>query len=812
MNKKIISVAFAVIFCFIAVTLNCFAAVTSEEKSSVSDIANRGIVLRDSSDLPFVVENEILKCTAQMNEDLTRLNLTISFAGTRTDYAHTLLGFKITFRQDMLSSCIGISGTLMGKAISSLGDEVVSYSPGNYVEINLPSDGTNRYAFTGSLSLVFSVNAMAAQGAKSDIMIAGTANVLDDEKNPTAKLIDINGTVVFAKCSHNNTSTWVETEATCDHEGSRVTYCSDCQMVVRTDIIKTLEHTLSSKPTRVIKSATCTISGLGEYVCSVCHSAVKKQIPATGHEYGTPYEVSGVWYEKCVNCDYVQRSSKTCSHDLTNYQVESYISMPTCTTSGIGILKCKICGATMEQKIDAYGHDFVDVEVIRQPTLTETGLKKVKCKLCQIEDQVIIPIHSTHTYAGKEEVIAAPTCTSTGTKKVYCSFSGCTSYIEVVVPAAGHTFSEWVIDVDPTCVQEGSTSRVCQVCEYIEKKTISKLPSHTYSDIDWQVMREPTCTVPGEKQRKCIYCDNIQTEAIPVSEHTYTDNYEIVDASTCITTGLERRLCTVCGGAPQVRTVPVVPDAHIWDEWKIDTEADCINDGQKSRVCKNCQKVETEVIKAEGHKYGIDTSDKKNVSIKTCTVCGSLETVTTTKKGVTKTVKNGIITVSFANTAAASEDIFFVIGKMSDADYDNKVEPFVSQFAEKGLGKIESAYTYKLNIGSISGTLGDATSVEIELGEEYKKTGIDVWYFKEDASIKKLDSEYVTRKGTKLLIDTANGAFADSDVSFMLVSNGTAAGTDYTAPITIAILTVVIAVGVVFFIMSKGNGKGHRIA
>ena len=40
---------------------------------------------------------------------------------------------------------------------------------------------------------------------------------------------------------------------------------------------------------------------------------------------------------------------------------------------------------------------------------------------------------------------------------------------------------------------------------------------------------------------------------------------------------------------------------HKWNDWEI-VEATCTQDGTKTHTCKRCDAVETEVLKAEGHK------------------------------------------------------------------------------------------------------------------------------------------------------------------------------------------------------------------
>ena len=64
-------------------------------------------------------------------------------------------------------------------------------------------------------------------------------------------------------------------------------------------------------------------------------------------------------------------------------------------------------------------------------------------------------------------------------------------------------------------------------------------------------------------------------------------------------------------------SVQVVCEDHIFGEWKVTKEADCLHPGEKERVCTVCQDKQTETIEAKGHvlEDGI------------CTVCGYQENI-----------------------------------------------------------------------------------------------------------------------------------------------------------------------------------------
>ena len=74
------------------------------------------------------------------------------------------------------------------------------------------------------------------------------------------------------------------------------------------------------------------------------------------------------------------------------------------------------------------------------------------------------------------------------------------------------------------------------------------------------------------------------------------------------------------------------PCEHEWSEWTVTKEASCTVDGLKSRTCSKCGEVETEVIKAEGHKpeviegYEATCTESGLTDGEKCSVCGEILT------------------------------------------------------------------------------------------------------------------------------------------------------------------------------------------
>ena len=79
-----------------------------------------------------------------------------------------------------------------------------------------------------------------------------------------------------------------------------------------------------------------------------------------------------------------------------------------------------------------------------------------------------VPVHK-HDY---ESIVTAPTCTAGGYTTHTCTSCG-DSYTDNLTNATGHTMGPWEITVEPTEEQNGSKSRACANCDYVQTVTIT---------------------------------------------------------------------------------------------------------------------------------------------------------------------------------------------------------------------------------------------------------------------------------------------------------------------------------------------------
>ena len=103
----------------------------------------------------------------------------------------------------------------------------------------------------------------------------------------------------------------------------------------------------------------------------------------------------------------------------------------------------------------------------------------------------------------------------------------------------------------------------------------------------------------GEKTTACVLCGDRKTISYEAAEEHQYGEWKTTPA-TCETDGERVRVCQNCQKAEK-EILPAT--GHLYGEWKT-TPATCETDGVQIRTCQTCKKTETKIVSAIGHRYG----------------------------------------------------------------------------------------------------------------------------------------------------------------------------------------------------------------
>lgn len=288
---------------------------------------------------------------------------------------------------------------------------------------------------------------------------------------------------------------------------------------------------------------------------------------------------------------------------------------------------CDVCGETLKEKeiLEKTGHKYVvDKEI--PATCTESGLSDgIHCEWCGlvVTEQQVIPA----TGHVNKSIVAgyAATCTEPGkTAGVICSDCETVLTAQETIPAVGHNEDGILEAVDATCTTAGKTEgKYCTKCNttMVEQESTPAL-DHDYEEIPYTA---PTCTTEGQKAGTyCKRCEKVLNggEVIPVLEHAFSENWTIDIEETCIDNGEKSHHCTNAGCAERIDVTAIPAKGHT-EEVLSKVEPTCTQTGlEEGKKCSACDEVLVEqvVIPATGHRFNED--EWTTVTEATCTQAG----------------------------------------------------------------------------------------------------------------------------------------------------------------------------------------------
>lgn len=308
---------------------------------------------------------------------------------------------------------------------------------------------------------------------------------------------------------------------------------------------------------------------------------------------------------------------------------------PTCGSPGSQSRHCTGCDdKTDVTEIPATGdHSYGEYVTDKEPTCTTAGVSKRVCKVCG-DEQIKILDKVGHEYEKEFTVDEGETCSHPGSESRHCKwYKECGEAIEkteIPVDESKHGY-ELKQSTKATCTADGLGIYVCKYCQD-EKEEIIPAIGHSYKNI---IEKEATCTAEGLSKQVCEDCGDEQTETLDKVDHEYEEEYTVDKEATCVEDGSKSRHCKwyeECGEAIESTVIAKNKSLHEY-ELKQSTKATCIAEGVEIYVCKYCQDEKEEVIPAIGHSYKniIEreaTCTMEGISKQICEVCGEKTDIT----------------------------------------------------------------------------------------------------------------------------------------------------------------------------------------
>ncbi|MGN1202208.1 MAG: leucine-rich repeat domain-containing protein, partial [Eubacterium sp.] len=367
--------------------------------------------------------------------------------------------------------------------------------------------------------------------------------------------------VSIDSCDHPTTHEVITLQATCTESGTTTQVCDVCGFVVSTTEIPATGHSWELIETLDETEANGHI--LRNYHCSSCNED-KQEIEHVAfvdgfYDYTNTATCTTRGYETytCTfeGCGKVERNLVlTANHTVEEYTVTLE---PTCTEPGSEEGVCTVCGETVVREISALGHQNELTETLDNTLDDGHTYELYTCTVCG--EETIVSEHvewleGCYTSVTRE----SPSCSLPGLSYDTCTI--CSKTRLATIPATGEHVWYETSRIEPTCTADGQIAYACENCNSTKTESIEKL-GHDYV---LQSSEEPTCTTAGYKNWKCSRCGYLSKDVINATGHTVDElNYTIIADADCVNDGTATSVCKVCGNEFEITLVAL---GHIYED------------------------------------------------------------------------------------------------------------------------------------------------------------------------------------------------------------------------------------------------------
>lgn len=110
---------------------------------------------------------------------------------------------------------------------------------------------------------------------------------------------------------------------------------------------------------------------------------------------------------------------------------------------------------------------------------------------------------------------------------------------------------------------------------------------HSYTD--WEIIIAPTCVTPGLQRRVCTTCGSVEEQELPATGHDWMEEFTIDEVATCTKEGVKSIHCPNCDEVKDRTVIPMIE--HTMSDWIVDKEATQHEEGLRHRECSVCKEV-----------------------------------------------------------------------------------------------------------------------------------------------------------------------------------------------------------------------------
>ncbi|MCR5457492.1 MAG: hypothetical protein K6F14_05410 [Clostridiales bacterium] len=748
MNRKhIIAIIAAVISILFVLSCNCFAFSFNDDVNATEKV---GVV-------PNVSVN--------FDSKLSVATLTITIPTNSNVYESKVCGGYITisWEKGVLSySSTNNTSMFLNKTLSDTSTVLIDTKElsDSIVSVYIPQKTTNDFKFTMTLVMTFNVAEGISAGRKTAISVSGKAYTCGDN----SREIDFEKTYNFAVCQHAKSSWHTTIESTCSEYGLLTQKCDICGTVLSTKQTPKTEHVYTHGPIeRLFKYPSATEDGQGQYVCDVCGGVALIKLPS-GYVYRV-YNENGVYYAYNIDTDKLNLFEAVAEDEFDNYKMRYIVSEATEEDEGIALY------------------------------VSENG------------DQIYMTYNLGEEFGKGKFVLTEtvpPTCTEDG-YNVYTNDVTGETYTETPdeLKATGHKMTEWATAQEPTCTSGGLKTRYCTECRYSESEILPSLGGHKYElteDI------HPTCTEDGHKVYTCSQCGDSYTEEgedLKALGHSWSE-WQTIKEPNCVDNGYQERKCLRCGLTEQT-VLPADASYHKWGSWQVVVAPTSLEDGYMERSCETCGEKEQIVMPATGYTYKV-TKNADGTTTKVLEEEGIKLTYSSDKNGkliVTMENNDGVVVID----GTSATDVYFLYWHLEGAEYREEVSEYAQLLSENGYGQVIDAVKFLMYIDKDYKTIEYANEIRIKIGEGYDNSILSVWYVSSEG-LRMLKNDYVTKKDGIITISVAKGdkqtfdGGIEAGTPLIIVDTGKQVK-NYTLPIVMIIVTVVLAVGIAVYVIVR---------